>query len=114
LLINIFGYLSGQAKDFRCLMLTCRYFHSLLSKHGRVIVQAVASCTTQTEKIILFNLDKIKAQWSPFAWLETGYHLSDTIDSLLSRLESAGALQDENHILRSGTTNREPSTLGEC
>lgn len=90
-------------------MLTCRHFHSLLTGHGHIIVQAVAFHATQTEKIILFNLAKTGTKWSPFAWLESGHHMNTTIDRVLFHLERAGALKDENHLFRAGTTNQDPA-----
>lgn len=77
--------------------------------HGHIVVQAAISSTSQTEKIILFNLAQTTKEWSPFQWLENGHRLNATIDRLLSCLERAGALQDENHIFRFETTNQEPS-----
>ncbi|KAF7505719.1 hypothetical protein GJ744_000485 [Endocarpon pusillum] len=109
LLINIFSHLSGQVIDFQCLMLTCHRFHSLLTRHSHAIVNAVASRTFPTEKIILFNLAQTSTKWSPFAWLATGQRMNATIDRILFHLERVGAFRDEDHIFRAGTTDEEPS-----
>ena len=90
-------------------MLTCRRFHSLLMRHGHTIVNAIASCTSQTERIILFNLAKTTTKWSPFAWLATGQRMNATIDRVLFHLERAGAFRDDEHIFRARTTDEEPS-----
>lgn len=90
-------------------MLTCRHFYSLLTIHGLIIVRAVVSSTERSERIILGNLAKTTTKWSPFAWLDSGHRMNATIDRLLFHLERAGALQDENHIFREGTTDQDPS-----
>jgi hypothetical protein len=107
--IGILGQLSGRATDFRSLMLTCRHFHSLLMGHDHIIAQDVVSRTSQTEKIILFNLAKTTTNLTPFLWLQRGHDTITTIDRILYHLERAGALQDENNIFEDDTTNQEPS-----
>lgn len=90
-------------------MLTCHRFHSLLTRHGHTIVNAAASRTFSTERIILFNLAQTTTKWTPFAWLATGQRMNTTIDRILFHLERAGAFRDEDHIFRAGTTDEEPS-----
>lgn len=90
-------------------MLTCQRFHSLLKRHGHIIVNAVASRTSQAEKIILSNLAKAITKWSPFAWLANGQRMNATIDRILFHLNHAGAFRDEDHIFRERTTDQEPS-----
>jgi hypothetical protein len=61
----------------------------------------------ETELFLLANLGLANVKWSPFSWLAAGDRMNDTIQSTLFHLERVGALQDERHIFREGTTKPE-------
>jgi F-box-like len=102
--IRIFSHADMQAKDLRSICLTSRHFHSVVTTHSLVIVQALFPHASETEKIILFNLAAKRTDWSPLSWLAAGERMNAAIDRVLLHLERAKFLQDEFHIFKEGTT----------